>query len=65
MNPSDVGIYDTVVVQELIKTLASVHQLDTSGQREFKGAGCQSLSDKAEVKLDPYTIDARCCGSHL
>ncbi|XP_050716217.1 replication factor C subunit 3-like [Eriocheir sinensis] len=36
VNPSDVGIYDTVVVQELIKTIASVHQLDTSGQREFK-----------------------------
>lgn len=36
VNPSDVGIYDRVVIQELIKTVASAQQLDTSGQREFK-----------------------------
>ncbi|XP_047498349.1 replication factor C subunit 3-like [Penaeus chinensis] len=36
VNPSDVGIYDRVVIQELIKTVASSQQLDTSGQREFK-----------------------------
>ncbi|XP_018015277.1 replication factor C subunit 3 [Hyalella azteca] len=36
VNPSDVGIHDRVVVQELIKTLASSHQLDTVGQRDFK-----------------------------
>merc|ERR1712059_183589 len=36
VNPSDVGIYDRVVVQELIKTVASAHQLNTDGQREFK-----------------------------
>lgn len=37
VNPSDVGIYDRVVVQEMIKTVASTHQLDSTGQREFKG----------------------------
>merc|ERR1712179_344169 len=36
VNPSDVGIYDRVVIQELIKTVASAHQLNTEGQREFK-----------------------------
>lgn len=36
VNPSDVGIYDRVVIQELIKTVASSQQLDSSGQREFK-----------------------------
>nr|XP_045594943.1 replication factor C subunit 3-like [Procambarus clarkii] len=36
VNPSDVGFYDRVVIQELIKTVASAQQLDTSGQREFK-----------------------------
>ncbi|GLH05921.1 hypothetical protein R5R35_007309 [Gryllus longicercus] len=36
VNPSDVGIYDRVVIQELIKTVAETHQLDTAGQREFK-----------------------------
>merc|ERR1719348_2862512 len=36
VNPSDVGIYDRVVIQELIKTVASSQQLDSAGQREFK-----------------------------
>jgi replication factor C subunit 3/5 len=36
VNPSDCGIYDRVVVQELIKTVASAHQLNAEGQREFK-----------------------------
>jgi len=36
VNPSDVGIQDRVVIQELIKTVASTHQLNTEGQREFK-----------------------------
>jgi len=34
---SDVGIYDRVVIQELLKTVAQSHQLDSSSQREFKG----------------------------
>merc|ERR1719270_5200 len=32
VNPSDVGIYDRVVIQELIKTVASSHQLNKEGQ---------------------------------
>jgi len=36
VNPSDVGIYDRLVIQELIKTVASMEQLDTGCQREFK-----------------------------
>lgn len=36
VNPSDVGIYDRVVVMDLIKTVAQTHQLDVNGQREFK-----------------------------
>ena len=34
---SDVGNNDRVVIQELIKTVAQVNQLETSTQREFKG----------------------------
>lgn len=36
VNPSDAGIYDRVVVVDLIKQIAQTHQLDQSGQREFK-----------------------------
>ncbi len=36
VNPSDAGIYDRVVVQELIKTVAGAQQLNAEGQREFK-----------------------------
>lgn len=36
VNPSDVGIYDRVVIQELIKTVASSQQLDSAGQKDFK-----------------------------
>lgn len=36
VNPSDAGIYDRVVVVDLIKQVAQTHQIDTAGQREFK-----------------------------
>jgi len=37
VNPSDVGIHDRIVVQELIKTAAQTQQFDSTGQRSFKG----------------------------
>ncbi|THD25512.1 Replication factor C subunit [Fasciola hepatica] len=36
VNPSDVGIYDRIVIQELIKNMASTAQLDSTQQRDFK-----------------------------
>ncbi|KAJ1532262.1 hypothetical protein ONE63_000878 [Megalurothrips usitatus] len=36
VNPSDAGIYDRCVVMELVKNAAQTHQLDPSGQRDFK-----------------------------
>nr|XP_022921293.1 replication factor C subunit 3 [Onthophagus taurus] len=36
VNPSDVGIYDRVVVMDLIKNVAQSQQLDINGQKEFK-----------------------------
>ena len=46
LNPSDVGMYDRVVVQEIIKDIAQTQQVD-SGQsaRSFKGTfECFSIS---------------------
>ncbi|KAK6641257.1 Subunit of heteropentameric Replication factor C (RF-C) [Polyplax serrata] len=36
VNPSDVGIYDRVVITELIKKSASTYQLNSSKQKNFK-----------------------------
>ncbi|CAH1778098.1 unnamed protein product [Owenia fusiformis] len=36
VNPSDVGIQDRVVIQEIIKTVAQSNQIDTSQQKDFK-----------------------------
>ncbi|ELU01384.1 hypothetical protein CAPTEDRAFT_181059 [Capitella teleta] len=36
VNPSDVGVQDRVVIQEVVKSMAQTNQLETSQQREFK-----------------------------
>ncbi|XP_037936414.1 replication factor C subunit 3 [Teleopsis dalmanni] len=36
VNPSDAGIYDRVVVIDLIKQVAQTQQIDVNGQRDFK-----------------------------
>jgi len=38
VNASDAGMYDRIVVMELIKTVAQTHQLDSTKQRHFKGS---------------------------
>lgn len=40
VNASDAGMYDRIVVMELIKTVAQTHQLDSTKQRHFKGKNC-------------------------
>ena len=54
VNPSDVGIYDRVVIQEIIKNVASAQQLDSSGQREFKGRDEQQLLHIIQNKYIEY-----------
>ncbi|EGT47990.1 hypothetical protein CAEBREN_22178 [Caenorhabditis brenneri] len=36
MTPSDVGIYDRVVVQDIVKEMAQTSQIETSSQKPFK-----------------------------
>lgn len=37
VNASDAGMYDRIVIMELIKIVAQTHQLDSTKQRHFKG----------------------------
>lgn len=36
VNPSDAGLQDRVVVVDLVKQVAQTHQIDVSGQRDFR-----------------------------
>ena len=36
VNPSDAGIYDRIVITDMIKEIAQTQQIDPSSQREFK-----------------------------
>lgn len=36
VNPSDAGIYDRVVITDIIKNIAQTHLIDVGGQREFR-----------------------------
>lgn len=51
LNPSDVGIYDYVVVQEIIKEIAQYKQLDVNAKHPFKGT-LASLLSRVVVVLD-------------
>lgn len=51
---SDAGIYDRVVVQELIKTVAQSHQLDSTTQKEFKGSNNHDLPCHTMFNFSAY-----------
>lgn len=36
VNPSDAGIYDRIVITDIIKQIAQTNVIDTNGQREFR-----------------------------
>ncbi|KAG8833210.1 Replication factor C (RF-C) subunit [Serendipita sp. 400] len=37
ITPSDVGLYDRVVIQEILKEIAQTQQVDLSAKQRFKG----------------------------
>ena len=71
LNPSDVGLYDYVVVQEIIKEIAQNKQLDVSAKHPFKVvllSEADSLSRNAQAGLrrtmEKYSSNCRlvlCC----
>lgn len=44
MTPSDVGNYDRVVIQDLLKEIAQTQQVDLNAKQRFKGASVQTSS---------------------
>ena len=42
MTPSDVGNYDRVVIQDLLKEIAQTQQVDLNAKQRFKGASVQT-----------------------
>ena len=44
------GIYDRIVIQELIKTVASTEQLDTGCQKEFKAINYSLINYPCLIK---------------
>ncbi|KAJ1924808.1 Replication factor C (RF-C) subunit [Tieghemiomyces parasiticus] len=73
LNPSDVGIYDRVVIQDLIKEVAQTQQVDANAQRKFKVvviSEADTLSKDAQHALrrtmEKYMANIRivlCCNS--
>ena len=58
VNPSDVGIYDRVVIQELIKTMASAQQVHV-GSSGGEGGGPAPFKFVVLTEVDRLTKDAQ------
>ena len=60
MNPSDVGIYDRIVIQELIKTVASAQQIHaTSSTLSDSSSGPAPFKVVVLTEVDRLTKDAQ------
>ena len=60
MNPSDVGIYDRVVIQELIKTVASAQQIHaTLSTSSDSSSGPAPFKVVVLTEVDRLTKDAQ------
>lgn len=53
MTPSDVGNYDRVVIQDLLKEIAQTQQVDLNAKQRFKGASVQTPDFRMCVWVSP------------
>ncbi len=51
----DVGIYDRVVIQDILKEIAQTQQVDLNAKQKFKGGPAGS---PVELASDPYVLTA-------
>ncbi|KAF1803182.1 DNA clamp loader [Mucor lusitanicus] len=73
LNPSDLGIYDRVIVQDVIKGIAQTQQIDSNAKHQFKVViidQADELTREAQAALrrtmEKYTSSMRlilCCNS--
>lgn len=73
LNPSDLGMYDRVIVQDVIKSIAQTQQIDANAKHQFKVViidQADELSKEAQAALrrtmEKYTSSMRlilCCNS--
>ena len=59
VNPSDVGIYDRVVIQELIKTVASSQQIHASNTSNDAASGPAPFKVVVITEVDRLSKDAQ------
>ena len=57
VNPSDAGNNDRVVIQELLKTVAQTHQLNSDSQRDFKGKRAQGHVAGSRLVCYVYNVE--------
>ena len=56
MTPSDVGNYDRVVIQDLLKEIAQTQQVDLNAKQRFKGASVQTPDSRMCVWVSPADV---------
>ncbi|PVU90132.1 hypothetical protein BB561_005008 [Smittium simulii] len=66
LNPSDAGIYDRIVVQDIIKEMAQTQQVSSSAARKFKDSLTKNAQHALRRTMEKYMRNLRvimCCTS--
>lgn len=57
LTPSDVGMYDRVVIQDILKEIAQTQQVDLNAKQKFKGESrsLPKASEEARSELNSHS----------